>query len=207
MTGPRTTGRLDVGARAAALAGAAAGAVANLALVGFFTLARPYDVLGPWSWLGPFNDALIVAQMALLGPVVLALADRLPPARALRGTTVLALVALLAAVVLQALLVAEVLAFETQVGLAVLAFVGLYVWILHASLTGHRTGTLPRPVTRLGLLLGAGFPVGMVLAGAGWLLPEPVRWVPVGLGVAVGGLAWLALPAFPLVLATRVFKE
>jgi hypothetical protein len=197
---------VDVGARTAAWTSGLIGIVANVLLVLFFALARPYDVLSTWSWLGPANDTLIVAQLALLVPVVLALADRLPATRALRASTVVAVLALLAAVVLQTLLVAEVLAFETQVGLAALMFAGFYVWVLHASLTGHRTGTLPRTVTRLGVLIGAAFPIGLVLTGAGYLLPEPARWVAVGLGIALAGPAWLALSVFPLALAARVFR-
>jgi hypothetical protein len=204
VTGTRPA--VDIGARTAAWTSGLVGIVANLLLVLFFALARPYDVHSTWSWLGPANDTLIVAQLATLVPVVVALADRVPATRALRWSTAGAVLALLAGVVLQVLLVAEVLAFETQVGLVVLTFLALYAWILHVSLTGHRTAALPRPVTRLGVLIGAAFPIGMVLAGAGYLLPEPARWVPVGLGIALGGPAWLALPVFPLVLATRVFR-
>ena len=54
---------------------------------------------------------------------------------------------------------------------------------------------------------GAAFFAGFVLVASGFAVPEPMRLVLFGLGGALGGLSWLALPVFPLLLATHVFKE
>jgi hypothetical protein len=197
----------DIGARTTALVTGVAGLVGNVLLALFFALARPFDVHTGYSWLGPANDAVTVAQFAAFVPVAVALRARLPVARALDAMTSLAVAAMAAYVVLQVLLIADVLAFETQVGYVVVAIVAVMAWILQVSLSAHRTLALPRPVTRLGVLVGAAFFAGAVLVASGFAVPEPVRLVLFAVGGALGGLAWLALPVFPLLLATHVFKE
>jgi hypothetical protein len=203
-----TTGtEVRAGERTAALVTAGTGLAANAALVLFFALARPYDVHTPYSWLGPTNDALLVAHLAAFAPVAIAVRRRLPAGPALGAGTAAGVAAMGAAALLQVLLLAGAIEFDLQVGLVVAAFVVVFLWVLQVSLAGHRTGALPRPVTRLGVLVGAGFPLGLLLAGAGFLLPGPARWVPVGAGVVIGAAAWLALPVFPLLLATHVFSK
>jgi hypothetical protein len=67
---------------------------------------------------------------------------------------------------------------------------------------GHRSGTLPRSVTRFGLLLGASFPLGLLIMTPGllgWGSPAQLAWV--------AALGWLALPVWPLVLARRVLNR
>ena len=197
----------DIGARATAIVSGVAGLVANVFLALFFALARPFDIHTGYSWLGPANDAVTVAQFATFVPVAVALRARLPVSRALNVMTSLAVAAMVAYVVLQVLLIADVLAFETQVGYVMVAIVVVVAWILQVSLSAHRTLALPRPVTRLGVLVGAAFFAGFVLVASGFAVPEPMRLVLFGLGGALGGLAWLAIPVFPLLLATHVFKE
>jgi hypothetical protein len=197
----------DIGARTAALVTGVAGLVGNVFGALFFALARPFDVHTGYSWLGPANDAVTVAQFAAFVPVAVALRARLPVSRALDATTSLAVAAMAAFVVLQVLLIADVLALETQVGYVVVAIVVVMAWILQVSLSAHRTLALPRPVTRLGVLVGAAFFAGAVLVASGFAVSEPVRLLLFGVGGALGGLAWLALPVFPLLLATHVFKE
>ena len=197
----------DIGARTTALVTGVAGLVGNVFLALFFALARPFDVHTGYSWLGPANDAVTVAQFAAFVPVAVALRARLPVSRALDAMTSLAVAAMAAYVVLQVLLIAEILTFETQVGYVVVAIAVVMAWILQVSLSAHRTLALPRPVTRLGVLVGAAFFAGAVLVASGFAVPEPMRLVLFGLGGALGGLAWLALPVFPLLLATHVFKE
>ena len=197
----------DIGARAAALVTGVAGLVANVFLALFFALARPFDIHTGYSWLGPANDAMTVAQFAAFVPVAVALRARLPVSRALDVMTALAVAAMAAYVALQVMLLADVLAFETQVVFVMAAIVVVVAWILQVSLSAHRTLALPRPVTRLGVLVGAAFFAGFVLVASGFAVPEPMRLVLLGLGGALGGLSWLALPVFPLLLATHVFKE
>jgi hypothetical protein len=197
----------DVGARTAALLTGVTGVVGNVFLLLFFALARPFDIHTGYSWLGPANDAVTVAQFIAFVPVAVALRARLPVSRALDVMTAVAVAAMAAYVALQVMLLAEVIAFETQVGFVMVAIALVVAWVLQVSLSAHRTLALPRPVTRLGVLTGAGFFAGSVLVASGFAVPEPMRSILFGIGGVLGGLAWLALPVFPLLLATHVFKE
>jgi hypothetical protein len=162
-----------------ALASGITGLLANVLLVLFFLLAKPFGVSGPaageggedFMWLGAANDWVIIVQFLTFIPVALALRAWLPPTRSARLTTAAAVGAMVATASLQLLFVAGVLEFDVQVLLVVPTFLVVYTWVLTASSTGHRHGTLPRPVTRFGLLLGASYPVGLVIAAAGLLFP------------------------------------
>jgi hypothetical protein len=185
-----------------------AGLTANLLLVLFYLLAQPFgDMRQDFMWLGTANDWVIVVQFLTLVPVALALRSWLPATRAVRLATAVAVVAMVGAAVLQLLLVAGALDFEVQVGLVVVMFLLIYGWVFVVSSTGHRHGTLPRPVTRFGLLLGACFPVGMLVTAAGL----PFGWgsaaqLAFGIpGIVIGAASWLALPVWPLLLARLVF--
>ena len=68
----------DLGARTAAILNGVAGVVGNVFLLLFFALARPFDIHTGYSWLGPANDAVTVAQFAAFVPVAVALRARLP---------------------------------------------------------------------------------------------------------------------------------
>jgi hypothetical protein len=186
------------------------GLAANLLLVLFYLLARPFgEVRQDFMWLGTANDWVIVVQFLTLIPVALALRRWLPATRAVRLTTASAVVAMVGTAVLQLLLVAGVLGFEVQVWLVVPLFLVIYAWVLAASSAGHRHGTLPRPVTRFGLLLGVGFPVGLLIAAAGL----PFGWGSVAQlafgvpGVLLAAVSWLALPLWPLDLARLVLSK
>jgi hypothetical protein len=191
-----------------AMTSAITGLAANVLLVLFFLLAQPFgEVRSGFMWLGTANDWVIVVQFLTLVPVALTLRSRLPATRAVGLTTAAAVVAMVGTAVLQLLLVAGVLRFEVQVWLVVPLFLVIFGWVLTASSAGHRHGTLPRPLTRFGLLLGMCFPLGMLITAAGL----PFGWgstaqlafgVP---GLLVGGLSWLALPVWPLLLARLVF--
>ena len=75
--------------------------------------------------------------------------------------------------VVDRLLIADVLTFETQVGYVMVAIAVVMAWVLQVGLSAHRTLTLPRPVTRLAVLVGAGFFAGLVLVASGFAVPEP----------------------------------
>jgi hypothetical protein len=199
-----------------ALTSGITGLLANVLLVLFFLLARPFGVSGPASevgqdfmWLGTANDWVIVVQFLTFIPVALALRAWLPPTRSVRLTTAAAVGAMVAAAVLQLLLLAGVLDFDVQVLLVVATFLVVYTWVLTASSAGHRRCTLPRSVTRFGLLLGASYPVGLVIAAAGLLFPwgSAAQLAFVVPGIAIGAFGWLGLPVWPLVLARRVFSK
>ncbi len=184
------------------------GLAANLLLVLFFLLAQPFGVARPgFMGLGTANDWVIVIQFLTLVPVALALRSRLPATRAVALATAAAVAAMVGTAVLQLLLIAGVLGFDVQVRLVVPLFLVIYGWVLTASSAGHRHGTLPRPLTRFGLLLGMCFPLGLLIAAAGL----PFGWGSVAQlafgvpGLLVGGLSWLAFPVWPLLLARLVF--
>jgi hypothetical protein len=199
-----------------ALTSGITGLVANVLLVLFFLLAQPFGVNGPlaeagqdFMWLGSANDVVIIAQFLTFIPVALALRGWLPPTRSMRVATAAAVVAMVVVAILQLLLVAGVLEFDVQVILVVATFLVVYAWVITVSSTGHRHGTLPRSVTRFGLLLGVTFPVGLVIAGAGMLFPggSPAQLAFVIPGVAIAAIGWLGLPVWPLVLARTVFSK
>jgi hypothetical protein len=191
-----------------ALVSGGVGLLAGLVLVAYFARASPFDddPGGP-NWLGRTNDALGVVQFAALAPVVWGLGRRLPATRGIRVATLLAVAASISAAVLGVLLVAEVLTFEQQIGPLMVAIIVVYGWLLVVNLTGHRTRTLPRAVTRLGVLLASGFLVSLVITGASFVLPGLLGRVAQYVGYLFGGIGWLALPAYVLLLAARVFTD
>ena len=186
------------------------GLAANVLLVLFFLLAQPFGAIRQdFMWLGTANDWFIVVQFLTLIPVALAVRNGQPANRAVRLTTTAAVIAMVGIAVLQLLLIADVLDFGIQVGLIVALFLVIYAWVLVVSSTGHRHGTLPRPVTRFGLLLGVSFPVGLLIAAAGlpfgWGTTAQLAFgVP---GIVIGSAAWLSLPAWPLLLARFVLNR
>jgi hypothetical protein len=199
-----------------ALTSGITGLAANVLLVLFFLLAQPFGVNGPladagqdFMWLGTANDLVIVVQFLTFIPVALALRRWLPLTQSVRLATAAAVGAMLAVAILQLLLVAGVLEFDVQVMLVVAMFLVVYAWVIAVSSTGHRHGTLPRSVTRFGLLLGTSYPVGLVIAAAGLLFPSgsAAQLAFVVPGAVIMAAAWLALPMWPLVLARLVFSK
>jgi hypothetical protein len=189
--------------RVAAWVSGAAGIVAGALLVMFFALADPYG----WRWTGPANDVAVTVQFAAFAPAAWALRRRLPATRAVRAGTVAAVFAMVVVAVLSLLLVAGALPYEAQLPAAIAAFLVVYAWLLVADLAAHRARTLPRRVTRTGLLLAVAFLVGMVLTGAGLVLPAPAGRIALWPGLALAFPGWLGLPAYPLFLARYVFTK
>jgi hypothetical protein len=191
-----------------ALVSGVAGVVANLLLVAFFVLAFGLG-LPQYGWLGTVNDAVIMVQFLTFVPVALALLGWLPPRRSMRLATAAAVVGMVFVVALQLLLIVRVVTFDVQVLLVVAAFLPVYGWVLTVSSVGHRSATLPRPVTRFGLVLGVSFPVGMLIFAAGlafgWGSAAQLPFAVAG-GV-LAGLSWLALPVWPLLLARLIFPR
>lgn len=199
-----------------ALTSGITGLVANVLLVLFFLLAQPFGVNGPlaeagkdFMWLGSANDVVIIVQFLTFIPVSLALRRWLPPTRSVRLVTAAAVVAMAAVAILQLLLVIGVLEFDVQVVLVAATFLVVYAWMIAVSSTGHRHGTLPRSVTRFGLLLGTSYPVGLIIAAAGLLFPSgsATQLAFVVPGVVIAAIGWLGLPVWPLVLARLVFSK
>lgn len=191
--------------RRSALVSGVSGVLAGAFLVGFFTRELPDGERAGLS-LGLVNDILGIVQFVALIPVAWALGRLLAATRAVQVATAAGMVAMGAFAVLSGLLVAGVLTFAQQIGPVIVAIVAIYGWLLAVNLIGHRTRALPRVVTRTGLVMGLGLPVGLMLAAAGTTVPGPVGVVARSLGYGLAGAAWLGLPAYVLVLAARVFR-
>jgi hypothetical protein len=73
------------------------------------------------------------------------------------------------------------------------------------NLVAHRTRTLPRAVSRAGVLVAALLLIALVLIGAGYVLPGAVGQMATWLGYGLGVVGWLGLPLYALLLAARVF--
>lgn len=121
---------------------------------------------------GPINDALTPVAYALAIPSVLAFYSILRPhapilAAALTG---LGIVAMIAIIVLQALLVSGVLTFEQQIGPVSIAFLAAGAWFILVGHLADAAGVLPHGV-RIGIV-GAtyvGYPVWAVTVGRRFL--------------------------------------
>jgi hypothetical protein len=131
----------------------------------------------------------------------------LPPTRTVRIATVVAVAASVAFVVLSVLLIAGVLTFSQQIGPVIVTIIAIYGWLLVGNLIGHRTRSLPRAVTRTGVLFAVALLTGLVLAGAGYVLPGVVGQGATWLGYGLGVVGWLGLPLYILLLALRVFPH
>jgi hypothetical protein len=190
-----------VAGRPFAIVSGVSGLAAGVCFVAF--LASGLASGGPGDGLtsaGLASGVLASVQMVALAPVALALTGRMPAAPAVRIACLAVAAAALPALVLE-------IVFHRGIWPRAACTFLVAVWILLVSLTGHRRRSLPRPLTRAGLLIGAGLPVGAVLLLPGLVTPEPLRRAFLSAGIGIGALAWLAQPVFTLLLARYVFKE
>lgn len=197
-----------------AVAAGILGLAANALLVGFFALTWPYSSDLTWGWLGTANDLVLIGFFGALVPVVVAVVHLLPASRIVTIGAVGVVAALVGLVVLQVALVAGWLPFPVQVRFVIGLLVVMYGWLVLVSSVGHRSGRLPRSLSRFGLLLGVSWLAAMACAAAGvavggslWYprleLPAALLLVP---GLVLGSLNWLLLPLWPLVLARTTLR-
>jgi hypothetical protein len=137
------------------------GAIGIVFLGGMFAaFAAGAQALG--ERLGWMNDVLGLFSCALIAPSVFAVRERVRPShpRIADAGAVVALASISGVVVLQALLVAGRLTFEQQVGMVMLAYVGLGAWFVVTGWAGRRARVLRvGPWTGLAAALYVGFPV------------------------------------------------
>jgi hypothetical protein len=193
-------------ARVLAWVSGVVGFLAGAFLLGFFALDSSGVRLAGLS-LGQLNDILGAVQFAALAPVVWALGRRLPATRTVRVATVLAVAAAVIFVILSVLLIIGTLTFTQQIGPLMVTILAIYGWLLAVNLVAHRTRTLPRAVTRTGVLFAVALLTGLVLVGAGYVLPAVVGQGATWLGYGLGVVGWLGLPLYVLLLALRVFPH
>ncbi len=117
---------------------------------------------------GRINDVLVLISYALAFPGVLAVRSVLRPQSGRWGDllALIGLAAIAAIVVLQAMLVAETLTFEQQIGPVSLALLVFGGWLVVVSWIGRASGRLPLGVG-LGLLaaLYLGYPIWALRLG------------------------------------------
>lgn len=180
-----------------------AGIVANLLLVALYALALPG--VGDFAWTGPANDVVggIVAMGATI-PVAVALASVLHD-RLVRWATPPAVVAMATMVVTSALLVADVIPFETQVFAAIPVIVVVFGWTAVIGRAGGRTRRLSPRLARSATAVGLAWVAGVVIALPSLLLPAQsvAQYVVGGIGLVVGVPAYLAFPVWLVALSSR----
>lgn len=186
-------------ARFAYAAGAAA-ILANLFLIAFFALqaSRPED----GTSLGSANDLVGSLSTAFMIPVALALAAWLPERRSGRITQIIGVAAMAVLTVGGPLLVLGVLAFEVQSPIMVAAWMALCVWLLLVNRWSRLSGTLSPRLARFGEFVGACTLSGGAVVGLGFSLPW-MSWgqlIFFGVGGVLGGIGWLGIPVWFLLL-------
>ncbi|MGR2752714.1 hypothetical protein [Agromyces arachidis] len=178
-----------------------------VALVLFFALAAPFEG-GPsrWSWLGPVNDWLTVigAVPWIVATVLLALHLRAGPW--LWALSVAASVGAAAIAVVTLLMLSGRVGLDAQAVVSLAATVVAFAWMAAASANAAGQAAVPRWPAVLALAMLIALVVGAALAGIGFAVPagSPVQTaLYVGAGV-IGGLAWLAFPAWWLIVAATL---
>ena len=106
-------------------------------LVAFFT-----TFIGP---LGTLNDISVIIHYTLTLPIALVLRQLLQPHGPVLSLVamLLGIVGMVAAIVLQVLLVTGVLSFTQQVGMVIVAFMVILAWFVLNGYLGRSTNNLP----------------------------------------------------------------
>ena len=126
---------------------------------------------------GTLNDISVIVQYTLALPIVFMFGRLLRPQRPNLSLVamLLGIAGMLAAIVLQVLLVAGVLSFSQQVGMVIAAFMVILAWFVIVGYLGRSTNELPNSMllqVLAGLyiwLSGLGFLVGSPSAATGRL--------------------------------------
>jgi hypothetical protein len=126
-----------------ALASGVVGIVGNLYLVLLYLVDKPWQPGSVDGGYGTINDWLVTLQLALLIPVVVRLGQQTRIEKWTRRWTGIALIASVAVVLLQLLLLAGVLPFAVQFGPVSVCIVLLFCWAGVISAAGQRHGVLP----------------------------------------------------------------
>ncbi|MEV1178481.1 hypothetical protein [Nonomuraea sp. NPDC049784] len=186
-----------------AAASGGTGLIANAFLVLFYLTAQPWTGNAGDGWFGAANDVLVLIQYLALVPVVLGLGRLMDGDTRARVWTGIGLVAAVAVIVLQALLITGAMPFERQVVAVSLSAVLTMCWAGAISAAGTRTRTLPRTVTRLGRVVVIGLPIALGTFGIGALVTavSGVSWAWAAGGIP-GFVVWTLFPAWTLLLAT-----
>lgn len=193
--------RLPVSLRRWAAASGVTGLIANAFLVLFYLTARPWADEPEDGWFGLANDYLVAIQYLALVPVILGLGRLLTGDARARLWTRIGLVAAVAVVVLQALLVTGVMPFAYQVVPVSLSGIAAMCWAGAISAAARRSRALPATVTRLGRAIVLGLPAAIAAFGIGALVTVvfDLEWAWAA-GAIPGVVVWTLFPAWTLLL-------
>ena len=182
-----------------ALLSGTAGVIANVLLILFYVMARPWqETGGSAGWLGRANDSFVALQFAALLPVINGIRALMPADPKVRAWTKIGLAASGAVVVLELLLIFRILPFAIQVTPVTLCIIATFCWASGLSRAAQDAQVLPLAVTRFGRALG----LGLALGAAVFLLGFAISWA-----AALSSGAWIvgALPGFLVFLAFPVW--
>lgn len=197
---------MSSGGRAAwfAYAAGVASIVANALLIAFyaFQAGRPEN----GTSLGSANDLVGSLSTALMIPVALALAGRLPQRRAVLIVRLVGVAAMAVLTVGGPLLVLGALSFEVQAPIMLAAWMALCVWLFLVNRLARLSDALPLRTARFGEFAGAGPLVGGAIVGAGFLLPW-MSWGQLaffGVGGFFAFIGFVGIPVWFLFLGRRL---
>ena len=184
----------------AAYASGVSGLLANLSLVLFFIFGQ--------SLLGSLSDIGGVPQFALMIPVAVAMNRLLQR----RGSAVdwlvmvVGVVTMGATVTLGLLLIGGVLTSDQQMPIITVTIEVVALWLAVAMYRARRKEILPARLAQVGMTVGEALLAGGALVAVSLLLPGPavLKTLSLGLGIAIGGLGWLALPAWTMWLGRQL---
>ncbi|MGH3655230.1 MAG: hypothetical protein ACRDUA_01090 [Micromonosporaceae bacterium] len=181
------------------------GVVASLLLIALYALVFGAGI-SEYEWTGPANDVTGAVSMGATIPVAFALRDLTGGGPPVRVTTWLAAAGMAVIVLLSVLLVARVIPFEVQAAGAIPSIVVVMVWLAVLGWAASRNGSLPYGLARAAVLIGVTAVAGLVVVGASLLLPtrSVAQYVVGGVGVLLGGPAYLAFPVWLIVLSFRI---
>jgi hypothetical protein len=178
---------------------------ALMALVFFFVLATPFTTMQTkWIWLGPVNDWLSVFGAVPWIVAMILLTVHIRAGAGLWIFTIIASLGVAALAVVTLLMLAGWASLQAQSVIAVVAMTVALAWGAVAAPSASGAAAIPPWLSFFAIGLLAGFVVGAVVAGIGYLLPagSPAQ-MPLYIGAAVvGGFAWCAFPIWWLAVAS-----
>ena len=190
------------GSLAATLSGIAA-------ILGMISLSLFFGVemgrtSGVHIW-GPISDISLLVQMLCLPVVALALAPLAQPAAPLlaRASAAVGVAGMLAAALLQFLLISGVMPFEAEVGPLLIVTAGVGVWMIVVSSLCRAQGKLPSRLAWLGIAVGAAYvlqPVLMFALGGAtaWMQNIASSYAAMGAAAFVFLLTYIGFPLWAI---------
>ncbi|NUT33329.1 MAG: hypothetical protein HOV79_09660 [Hamadaea sp.] len=196
-----TVSLLPRGVRAAALTSGVVGFVADVFLVLYYAVAKPWQENPAESWFGTANDVLIIVQFGLLAVVVLGLARAVGAPR-VRPWSIAAALACAVVVLLQALFVAGVFTFGAVVVPVSLGCIVTMIWAAVVSRPARAAGVISATAAALGRALGILLPAALAVFAIGFAVTAAadISWAWVA-GAAPAFALWFVLPLWTAAVA------